>query len=106
MAEPVTWGVDEARRYLRCNADTVRRKAAEGSIPGRRLGRRWLFDPEQLKAYVRGEWHSISDHPAGLGGLDSQYAVSLFGEAPEPRNAKKPKNTKRRLELVSGGRSI
>lgn len=53
-----TWDVDEAARFLQCNADTVRRLAAAGSIPARKPGRRWIFDPDQLRAYVRGEWHS------------------------------------------------
>lgn len=97
---------DEAAAVLRCNADTVRRLAASGTIPGRKLGRRWLFDPDQLRAYVRGEWHSSSERPAGRGGLDSQYAVALFDAPATPRTAPSPKSTKRPFDCDSGGKPI
>ena len=39
---------EDAARALQCTPDTARRLAAAGTIPGRKLGRRWLFDPDQL----------------------------------------------------------
>jgi excisionase family DNA binding protein len=95
----------EAAKKLHCNADTVRRLAAAGNIPARKVGRRWLFEPEQLRAFVRGEWHSTNDRPADPGGLDSQYAVSLFDAAPALRTGSRPKNTRRPFALVSGDKS-
>jgi excisionase family DNA binding protein len=95
----------EAAKKLRCNADTVRRLAAAGNIPARKVGRRWLFEPQQLRAFVRGEWHSTNDRPAVPGGLDSQYAVALFAEAPARETGSRLKNTKARFGIVSGGKS-
>jgi excisionase family DNA binding protein len=96
--------VEQAAKELHANVDTVRRKAAEGSIPARKFGRRWLFDPEQLRQYVRGEWRSTNEAPAVPGGLDSQLAVRLFAEAPAPPTKKTPQNTKQPFGIVTGGK--
>jgi excisionase family DNA binding protein len=96
--------VEEAAPLLHTTPDTVRRKAAAGSIPGRKVGRRWLFDPDQLKSFVRGEWQSTSERPGVPGGLDSQYAVSLFAEAQEQPTAKRPKNSKQPSGTATGGK--
>ncbi len=95
---------DEAALELRMTPDGVRRLAAVGSIPGRKVGRRWLFDPDQLKAYVRNEWQSTNERPGVPGGLDSQYAASLFAEAREPMTVRKQKNSRPRSATDTGGR--
>ncbi len=84
--------------------DNVRRKAAVGSIPAFKPGRRWLFDPEMLQKYARGEWRYTNERPGVPGGLDSQYAVSLFAEAPEHSTERKPKNSRPRSVTDTGGR--
>src|SRR5688572_21546 len=96
--------VEEAAPILHTTPDTVRRKAAEGSIPGRKVGRRWLFDPDQLKAYVRNEWQSTAERPGVPGGLDSQWAASLFEDPLEPMTRKRPKSSKPRSENDTGGK--
>ncbi|MGH8218653.1 MAG: helix-turn-helix domain-containing protein [Steroidobacteraceae bacterium] len=106
MSEYRALTVGEAAKILRCNLDTVRRLAACGKIPARKLGKRWLFDPEQLRAYVRGEWQSSGEiRPMAPGGSDSELAARLFAEAPTPRSERRPKSTSRAFAIVTGGRS-
>lgn len=96
--------VEQAAKELHCNVDTVRRLAAADKIPARKVGRRWLFDPEQLRQYVRGEWRSINEAPAVPGGLDSQLAVRLFAEAPAPQTKSSPQNSRPLFGIVTGGK--
>jgi excisionase family DNA binding protein len=96
--------VEQAAAELHCNVDTIRRKAAEGSIPARKVGRRWLFHPDMIDKYMRGEWQSTKEQPGVPGGLDSQYAVNLFAEAPKHSTGQKPKNSKPRSGTGTGGK--
>lgn len=40
--DETAWDVDDVARYLDVSPQTVRRMFADGEIPGRRVGRRWL----------------------------------------------------------------
>jgi len=40
---------DEAARYLRLHVKRVQALARSGRLPGRRVGRRWLFDRQDLE---------------------------------------------------------
>lgn len=95
---------EEAAEKLHMGLDAVRRKAAEGSIPARKVGKRWLFHPELLDKYMRNEWQSINERPGGRGGFESQYAASLFAEAPEHATDRKPRNSKPRSVTDTGGK--
>lgn len=41
-------GANEVARYLRLNVKRVQALARAGRLPGRRVGRKWLFDPREL----------------------------------------------------------
>ena len=45
---------DEAASYLHLNVKRVQALARAGKLPGRRVGRRWLFDPRELDAALGG----------------------------------------------------
>lgn len=45
--------VEEASEFLRMPVDTVRRKAAEGTLNAYKPGKRLLFDPADLRAFVK-----------------------------------------------------
>jgi excisionase family DNA binding protein len=96
--------VEEVAKQFHTTPDHIRKKAAAGSIPAFKPGRRWLFHPELIDKYSRGEWHSTKEQPGVPGGLDSQYAVRLFAEAPEHSTAKRPKNSRPRSATATGGR--
>jgi molybdopterin-binding protein len=66
---------DEAASYLRLNVKRIQALARSGALPGRRIGRKWLFDREDLDAL-------LSRHrptQAG-GGLDISARNQLRGQ--------------------------
>jgi molybdate transport system regulatory protein len=55
---------EEAASYLHLNVKRVQALARAGKLPGRRVGRRWLFDPRELDA-------ALGTQPRGIAaGLD------------------------------------
>ena len=46
------WTVEDASRYLKVSTKIVRREAAAGRLPARKIGREWRFAPELLRAWV------------------------------------------------------
>jgi molybdate transport system regulatory protein len=55
---------EEASSYLRLNPKRIQALARAGRLPGRRIGRKWLFDRHDLEALLsRGE---IAEPGAGL----------------------------------------
>jgi molybdopterin-binding protein len=40
---------EQAAEYLHLNVKRVQALAREGKLPGRRVGRKWLFDPRDLE---------------------------------------------------------
>ena len=103
MTEPLT--VEQVAERYKTTPDHVRRSAAEGKLPAFKPARRWLFNPEMLDKYEKGEWPSTREAPGVPGGLDSQYAVSLFDAAPERRTGRRQKNSRPRSGSGTGGRT-
>jgi len=53
--------VDEAAEVLKLSVHMVRRLAAEGKIPGGKVGRQWRFSRRQLQEWVEaggGAWRT------------------------------------------------
>lgn len=44
---------EEAAAMLRCTVVTIQRWARRGEIPGRKIGKRWLFSRAQLADHIR-----------------------------------------------------
>ena len=42
-----------AARLLQVHPDTLKKKARDGEIPGRKIGRRWRFRVSELDAWAR-----------------------------------------------------
>lgn len=55
---------EEASSYLRLNPKRIQALARSGKLPGRRVGRKWLFDRRELEALVGGR--KRLDTSAGL----------------------------------------
>jgi len=53
--EPL-WTVKEVAKYLRMSSSWVYKMAEAGLLPVRRIGSSLRFDPEEIRAYARGEW--------------------------------------------------
>jgi hypothetical protein len=49
------WDSEQAAEFLRMSAKWVKRQAQLGLLPAIRLGRALRFDPELIRAFVRGE---------------------------------------------------
>jgi excisionase family DNA binding protein len=52
----ITIGLDEAAKILRCSESTVQQKAAAKEIPATKIGRAWVFIPDDLFAYIRSQY--------------------------------------------------
>lgn len=65
---------DEASAYLHLNPKRVQALARSGRLPGRRVGRKWLFDRKELEAALGGAARA----EAG-GGLDLSARNQLRG---------------------------
>jgi molybdopterin-binding protein len=64
---------DEAARYLHLNVKRVQALARSGKLPGRRVGRKWLFDQRDLERTL-----GASD-TAEVGGVDLSARNQLRG---------------------------
>ena len=49
------WTVEDAARYLKVSTKIVRREAAAGRLPGRKIGREWRFTRAGLRAWATGD---------------------------------------------------
>lgn len=64
---------DQAAEYLHLNAKRVQALARAGKLPGRRVGRKWLFDERDLDTILGRAPH------AEFGGLDLSARNQLRG---------------------------
>jgi excisionase family DNA binding protein len=62
VAPDVAMTAEEASEFLRIDASTIRKLAADGKIPARKVGRQWRFS---RKAMIR--WISGAESGAMLG---------------------------------------
>jgi excisionase family DNA binding protein len=46
----------QAAALLGAHPETVRLKAKAGELPGRKVGKRWMFSTIALQHYLAGEW--------------------------------------------------
>ncbi|MGH7497657.1 MAG: TOBE domain-containing protein [Gemmatimonadales bacterium] len=65
---------DEASAYLRLNPKRIQALARSGKLPGRRVGRKWLFDRKELEAML-----GKSERAEANNGLDLSARNQLRG---------------------------
>ncbi|MCB4346244.1 helix-turn-helix domain-containing protein [Burkholderia vietnamiensis] len=51
-----TVNLEQAAALLGAHPETVRLKAKAGALPGRKVGKRWMFSTVALQRYLAGEW--------------------------------------------------
>ena len=93
--------LEEAAIFLKMTPEGLRRKAANGQVPGAKPGKRWCFSQDDLAEYVRSfypskakamqgvskdsdwryKWHSTSEKICG--GLRSATSESEYNTALE-----------------------
>ena len=54
-----------AAEILGAHPETVRLKVKDGLIPGRKVGKRWVFSTVALERYLAGEWFPSSAQEEG-----------------------------------------
>ena len=64
-----TLSAEQAARLLHVNVKRVQRLARTGQLPGRRVGRRWLFPRAELEALL-GRAHEREAKPAAAGSIE------------------------------------
>ena len=113
--QPPTVGTDGAAKILRCGRKKVLELVRAKKIPGEKIGRGYTFVIEDLTNYISSGQNDPSCQsrnaptatvskaktttPDSPGQTDAEYFTALEF----PKKAK-PKNTKTRLEVVSGGK--
>ncbi|WP_153075755.1 helix-turn-helix domain-containing protein [Paraburkholderia bonniea] len=55
-AKTLTLTLADAAALLHAHPETVRLKAKAGELPGRKVGKRWIFSLVALQRYLAGEW--------------------------------------------------
>lgn len=55
MSTPDTMDLDQAADYLKVSADTMRDLADFGTVPGAKIGKRWVFRTPDLDAHLAKE---------------------------------------------------
>ena len=92
----------QAAAMLGAHPETVRLKAKAGELPGRKVGKRWMFSIVALQRYLSGEWiprvvqgdqqenlekcRSINEveAPTGITGFPRRMAVQSYKAALAP----------------------
>ena len=72
-----TYGIDGAAEFLNISPDTMRDLAANGSVPGAKIGKSWVFADEDLAEYLRNE---IRKQTAKLRGVPVAIPVVIDGQ--------------------------
>ena len=55
--------LDEVAQFLKVSPQTVRRLAAKGELPGRKIGNKWRFSPLAIHLWLAGDSVPKSAHP-------------------------------------------
>lgn len=54
--------INEAAAYLYCNARWLARQAQQGLVPAYKVGKRWLFDLDELAVWVEEQANNARQH--------------------------------------------
>ncbi|WP_338152893.1 helix-turn-helix domain-containing protein [Burkholderia seminalis] len=110
-ANPATVDLSGAAALLGAHPETVRLKAKAGALPGRKVGKRWIFSIVALQRYLAGEWlprvtqnnqqeeanpcRSTSGKPARTGNTSCTPLVAerRYREALAPATKRRPRNS-------------
>jgi len=64
--------LNEAANFLHMNPEVLRRKAKQGEIPGRKVGRKWVFVKEHLADFISGRYSAPERSPQVVEGLTTE----------------------------------
>ena len=86
-----TFDLEECANYLKVNPTTVQGLAAEGKIPGAKIGRAWVFMEEDVADYLREQIR-----------IQTRQRVLREGGDPGPSTAPIPPPNIERVKAVRG----
>ncbi|WP_232451623.1 helix-turn-helix domain-containing protein [Burkholderia ubonensis] len=110
-APAATVDLSGAAALLGAHPETVRLKAKAGALPGRKVGKRWMFSIAALQRYLAGEWlpraaqgeppeevnecRSTNEKPARTGNTSCTplAAERRYREALAPATKRRPRNS-------------
>ncbi|MBV8271643.1 MAG: helix-turn-helix domain-containing protein [Cupriavidus sp.] len=85
-----------AAEILGAHPETVRLKAKAGLIPGRKVGKRWVFSTVALERYLAGEWDPKSAQDEGTNEAVSTLASKQSNLDLRNAGSTRPSDPKRR----------
>lgn len=96
----------EAAAFLGLHPDTLRSRAADGTIPGAKIGKEWRFLDVDLAAYLRGQYRKgaecRSTNEPESGGSTSGIADEELDARLARPTRNEPSDSTMNLRLVSG----
>ena len=91
-----TLDVAGAADFLKMSKDTVMRKARNGTIPGAKIGKHWVFVTKDLIETIRGEYPCQYTNQKDQATIthDSASAVKKLESRVAQLTGEKPRNTR------------
>jgi len=84
-----------AAQVLGAHPETVRLKAKAGMIPGRKVGKRWIFSIAALERYLAGDWAPRASQSVPVE-TDGSGHSSVMNTAPVDASCSTPREAERR----------
>jgi hypothetical protein len=58
-----TWNLEQAAKFLKLHPEELRRRAKAGNVPAAKIGKCWVFLPDDVALYVRSlyavDWQAL-----------------------------------------------
>ena len=58
-----TWNLEQAAKFLKLHPEELRRRAKAGFVPSAKVGKCWVFIPDDLASYLRSlyalDWQAL-----------------------------------------------
>ena len=83
-----TYNVEGAAEFLNISADTLKDLAGNGSVPGAKIGKCWVFSEEDLAEYLRAEIRRQTNERRGQ--PQAKVATAFQKAIPKRRQFKAP----------------
>lgn len=93
-AENTTLNIQQAADFLGIHKDTLRERAAEGTVRGYKPGRCWRFLQSDLLDYLKTTCPSTKDQAANTGGARPLFTDKQFADRLKKRTSGKRRDLK------------
>jgi excisionase family DNA binding protein len=97
-----TYDLIEAAKIARVHKDTLRKMAANGEVPGTKIGRSWIFPTHLFDSWIENKCLSTNEKDRPTGGSVSQSLASRLARRREQITATRQKSLSKESENDSG----